>query len=149
MGFPRHEYWSGLPFPSPGDLPDPVIKLVSPVSPSLQADSLPTEPSGKPWYFVFLHIIWNYFRKKNNTEYLVPYSHLCDREISPYIQRILGFGGLASWDDSPSITLGKRPRRLLGKSQRPVESPLSSKGPLHLHFWHSRGLSNKKHEAGN
>ena len=47
-GFSRQEYWSGLPFPSPGDLPDPGIKPVSPVSPALQADSLPTEPSGKP-----------------------------------------------------------------------------------------------------
>ena len=36
-GFPRQEYWSGLPFPSPGDLPDPGIK---PMSPALQADSL-------------------------------------------------------------------------------------------------------------
>ena len=36
MGFPRQEYWSGLPFPSPGDLPDPRIE---PVSPALQADS--------------------------------------------------------------------------------------------------------------
>ena len=40
MGFSRREYWSGLPFPSPGDLPDPGIK---PRSPALQADSLPTE----------------------------------------------------------------------------------------------------------
>ena len=45
MGFSRQEYWSGLPFPSPGDLPDPGIKLGSP---SLQADSLPSEPPGKP-----------------------------------------------------------------------------------------------------
>ena len=45
MGFPRQEYWSGLPFPSPGDLPDPGIK---PGSPALQADSLPCEPLGKP-----------------------------------------------------------------------------------------------------
>ena len=45
MGFPRQEYWSGLPFPSPGDLPDPGIELASA---SLQADSLPTEPLGKP-----------------------------------------------------------------------------------------------------
>ena len=35
MEFSREEYWSGLPFPSPGDLPDPGIKLVSPVSPAL------------------------------------------------------------------------------------------------------------------
>ena len=39
MGFSRQEYWSGLPFPSPGDLPNPGIK---PRSPTLQADSLPT-----------------------------------------------------------------------------------------------------------
>ena len=45
MQFPRQEYWSGLAFPSPGDLPDPGIKLRSPV---LQADSLPSEPPGKP-----------------------------------------------------------------------------------------------------
>ena len=44
MGFPRQEYWSGFPFPSPGDLPNPEIK---PGSPALQADSLPTEPPGK------------------------------------------------------------------------------------------------------
>ena len=40
MGFSKQEYWSGLPFPSPGDLPDPGIK---PRSPAVQADSLPTE----------------------------------------------------------------------------------------------------------
>ena len=41
MGFSRQEYWSGLPFPSPGDLPDPGIE---PGSPALQADALPSEP---------------------------------------------------------------------------------------------------------
>ena len=45
MGFPRQEYWSGLPFPSPGDLPDLGTELGSP---ALQADSLPTELQGKP-----------------------------------------------------------------------------------------------------
>ena len=45
LGFSRQEYWSVLPFPSPGDLPDPGIELASP---TLQADSLPTEPPGKP-----------------------------------------------------------------------------------------------------
>ena len=47
MGFPRQEYWGGLPFPSPGDLPNPGIK---PASPALQADSLPTELPGKLHY---------------------------------------------------------------------------------------------------
>ena len=43
--FSRQGYWSGLPFPSPGDFPDPGIKLRSP---ALQAGSLPSEPPGKP-----------------------------------------------------------------------------------------------------
>ena len=47
LEFSRQEYWSGLPFPSPGDLPDPAIK---PRSLALQADSLPSEPPGKPNY---------------------------------------------------------------------------------------------------
>ena len=45
IGFSRQEYWSGLSFPSPGDLPNPEIK---PRFPALQADSLPSEPPGKP-----------------------------------------------------------------------------------------------------
>ena len=45
MEFSRQEYWSGLPFPSPGALPDPGIE---PRSPTLQTDSLPSEPPGKP-----------------------------------------------------------------------------------------------------
>ena len=44
MGFSRQEYWSGLPFPSPGDLPDPGIE---PRSPAFQADALTSEPPGK------------------------------------------------------------------------------------------------------
>ena len=48
MGFTRQEYWRGLPCPPPGDLPDPRIEHTSPVSPALQGNSLPTEPSGKP-----------------------------------------------------------------------------------------------------
>ena len=45
MGFSRQEYWSKLPCPLPGDLPNPGIK---PRSPALQVDSLPSEPPGKP-----------------------------------------------------------------------------------------------------
>jgi len=44
-GIFQQEYWSGLPFPSPGDLPDPGIE---PRSPALQGDALPSEPPGKP-----------------------------------------------------------------------------------------------------
>ena len=43
MGFFRQEYWSALPFPSPGVLPDPGIE---PRSPTLRADALPSEPPG-------------------------------------------------------------------------------------------------------
>ena len=49
MGFSRQEYWSGLPFPSPGDLPNPGIETGSP---ALQADSLPSDPPGEP----FIHV---------------------------------------------------------------------------------------------
>ena len=45
MGFSRQEYWSGLPFPSPVDLPHPGIE---PGSPALEADVLTSEPPGKP-----------------------------------------------------------------------------------------------------
>ena len=48
MGFSRQEHWSGLPFPSPGDLPSPGIE---PRSPAMQADYLLSEPPGKPANF--------------------------------------------------------------------------------------------------
>ena len=64
MGFSKQECWNGLPFPSPGDLPDPGIK---PGSPALQPDALPSEPPGKPkvstgawiylWAFCFVLLI--------------------------------------------------------------------------------------------
>ena len=49
MGFSRTEYWSGLSLASPGDLPDPGIE---PGSPALQADVLPSKPSGKPFFLL-------------------------------------------------------------------------------------------------
>ena len=51
MGFSRQEYWSGLPFPSPEDLPNPGIE---PRSPELQADALTSEPPRKPLIFISL-----------------------------------------------------------------------------------------------
>ena len=54
MEFSRQEYWIGLPFPSPGDLPDPGSE---PRSPALQADALPSEPPGKPIGSIFIHLI--------------------------------------------------------------------------------------------
>ena len=58
IGFSKQEYWSGLPFPSPGDLPDSGIK---PGSPALQTDSLPSEPPGKTIVFLVVE-----FSKCNN-----------------------------------------------------------------------------------
>ena len=59
MEFSRQEYWSGLPFPSPGDLPDPGIE---PRSPTLWADALPSEPQGSHIEFMMLfnHLILCY-----------------------------------------------------------------------------------------
>ena len=59
MGLSRQECWSGLPFPSPGDIPDPGIE---PGSPALQADALSSEPPGKPLHtydlFIFELEVW-------------------------------------------------------------------------------------------
>ena len=72
MAFSRQEYWSGLPFPSPGDLPDAGIE---PRSPVLQADALTSEPPGKPLvsgilFKIYLNICLTW---KNNQEvYIYP-----------------------------------------------------------------------------
>ena len=58
MEFSRQEYWIGLPFPSPGYLPNPEIK---PESPSLLADALPSEPSGKPCLILCPPLIYSFF----------------------------------------------------------------------------------------
>ena len=52
LGFPRQEYWSGLPFPTPGDLPDQGIQPVSPVSSALVGGFFTTTPLGKPRFSV-------------------------------------------------------------------------------------------------
>ena len=68
MGFTRQEYWRGLPFPSPGDLPDPGIE---PGSSTMQADPLPTELLGR-WY---KNYIYNtqvpFFNSRNSEEYSI------------------------------------------------------------------------------
>ena len=69
MEFSRQEYWSGLSFPSPGDLPDPGIK---PRSPTLQADTLPSEPPGKLQETG--KVIWYYQLFKNLLQFVVIHS---------------------------------------------------------------------------
>ena len=68
MGVSRHEYWSGLPFPSPGYLPNPAIK---PRSPHLAADSLPSESPGKSGHLSQVIIIyWWIFSKINFSSFI-------------------------------------------------------------------------------
>ena len=54
MGFSRQEYWSGLPFLTPGHLPHPKIEPASPAAPELQADSLPLSHRGSPNNYLYL-----------------------------------------------------------------------------------------------
>ena len=58
MGFSRQEYWSGLPFPPPGDLPDPGIEHKSPVSPALAGGFFITEPIRKPIQKVYIILLF-------------------------------------------------------------------------------------------
>jgi len=60
-GFPRQEYWSGLPFPPSGDIPDPGIKSASPMSPALQVDSLPLSQWESPQTLVSHHVTTDSF----------------------------------------------------------------------------------------
>ena len=71
MGFPKQEYWSGLPCPPPGDLPNPGIE---PGSPALQAGSLATEPPGKPeaspWRSPKPRRHWSWFHRQQVHSFL-------------------------------------------------------------------------------
>ena len=58
MEFSRQEYWNGLPFPPPGDLPDPGIELTSPASPALAVDSLPLSHLRSP-VCIQIYVIYN------------------------------------------------------------------------------------------
>ena len=71
MGFSRQEYWSGLPFPSPVDLPNPGME---PGSPALQTDALPSEPAGKPHYDANFQA--NRFSQLFSTLFLAPKTYL-------------------------------------------------------------------------
>ena len=71
MGFSRQEYWSGLPCTPPGYPNDPGIKPKSPSAPTLQADSLPTEPAGKPNFEYKATLIQNNFISRSHLNYIV------------------------------------------------------------------------------
>ena len=67
MGFPKQEYRSGLPFPSPGDLPDPRMETASP---ALQADSLPLSHWGKPGVSPILPTFSNGFTESTISDHI-------------------------------------------------------------------------------
>ena len=71
MGFSRQEYWSGLPFHSPGDLPNPGIE---PGSPALEADALTFEPPGKP--IALYKCSSSKTIAKNNDDYIYIYIYI-------------------------------------------------------------------------
>ena len=75
MGFSRQEYWSGVPFPSPGDLPDPGIE---PRSPTLQADALTSAPPGKLKMCSFYG--WVIFHHIHVPQLLYPFIHVVYHE---------------------------------------------------------------------
>ena len=69
MEFSRPESWSGQPFPSPGDLPNLGIQARSP---TLQADSLPAEPPGKPWSEDKHKDQWNRTESREKANHMQP-----------------------------------------------------------------------------
>ena len=73
--FPRQEYWNGLPFPSSGDLSDPGTE---PRSPTLEADSLPSEPARKPQNNWFIHSFVHSFTQKVFIKSLNIYSYILE-----------------------------------------------------------------------
>ena len=84
----RQEHWSGLSFPPPGDLPNPGIKPVSPMSPALQAESLPPEPWGKPS-----------FNRKLILKFLTYKLSHVKWIASPGLMHDTGCLGLVHWDN--------------------------------------------------
>ena len=94
MEFSRQEYWSGLPFPSPGDLPNLRIKLISP---ALAGRCFTTEPPGKPHIYTYIYI---YIYTHTHTHTYTCYSAIKKKknEISPFV---------TSWVDLKSIMHGK------------------------------------------
>ena len=87
MEFFRHEYLSGLPFPPPGDLPNPGIQPRPPAL-ALQVDSLPSEPSGKPiWMHVYIYIYVHMYKHTHTHTYMCPIFYCTWGNTSGWTQR--------------------------------------------------------------
>ena len=74
MEFFRQEYWNGLPFPTPGDLPDPGTEPTSPVSPALQADK----------FFLFIYFSWRLI----TLQYCSGFYHTLIDSLSAVLQQL-------------------------------------------------------------
>ena len=123
MEFSSQECWSGLPFPSPGDLPDPGIE---PGFPALQADSLPSEPPGKPINKLYLWVIFKpTFRawkvKLRLWKVKLRWSHSF---FNIYFLRIADLSGLFLEDGDTGM-----------KWQVPENMPLKKEAPSTQGFW--------------
>ena len=105
VGFYRQEYWSGLPCPPPGDLPHPGMEPMSSVSPSLQADSLPAEPSGispllTPWQ-PLTRILFLWFCLRTTLQREFP-------TTSPFVPGMVTGAGEAGWQTVSALWASER-----------------------------------------
>ena len=123
MGFPRQEYWSGLSFPSPGDLPNPGTETASLMSPALAGGSFTTAPPGKQHWRIDAFELWCW-RRLLRVPWTVRKSHQSIlKEINPEYSleglilklKLQYFGHLMRKDNS------------LGKKKKPRWCP---------HWWH-------------
>ena len=134
MGFSQHKYWSGLPFPSPWDLPDPRIE---PRSPALQADSLPSEPPRKP--VISIHSI--YKAVSSSTDERTKMWYIYTMEYYSAIKRNefesvpWAFDSSAPYASFQSIHFPPFPLLILSPAQAtPVTSVTIGRQELHLTF---------------
>ena len=133
-GILQARYWSGLPFPSPGDLPDPGIK---PRSPALQADTLTSEPPGKP--------------KGSGVNGNNPLLCCCSCETETWVHsselleegwtktRSPGPSWGAGWDTVPSRP--QSTRLWMGQVAKGLEFQLQSVIPMNIQDWFPLGLT--------
>ena len=84
MGFSKQGYWSGLPYPPPGNLPAQGMEPAFPVAPVLQVDSLPLSHCRSP--SVYLHYVWTLTKSNKNQRY-IHYPGEWQSKISPKFKR--------------------------------------------------------------
>ena len=132
MGFSRQEYWSGLPFPSPEDLPNPGIK---PGSPALQADALPSEPPRKPYMQSTLwETIWA-TKEALYAEYIMRNAGLEEAQVGIKIAG-RNINNLRYADDTSLVAESEELKNLLMKVKEESEKVGLSSTFRKLRSWH-------------